>query len=170
MVSIVLAWKSGRWIGPPLIVGLILAYGAAITSLGLFLATWIPQPGRVLGLCVAAIVGVTVGSIPVVIFLFDGFEKLAACVAMVSPLIGVGFSTVVIQGLPRNEFWPEIVGALLFWIIAYITAADILLRMTLAIFDGCLGRISDPLDFLPYDSEVERGSRPRAAALIAEEY
>ena len=52
---------DGRWIGPPLVVGLVLAYGAAITSLGLALATWNRPLGRVLTLCVGAYVGVSAG-------------------------------------------------------------------------------------------------------------
>jgi ABC-type transport system involved in multi-copper enzyme maturation permease subunit len=37
-----------RWPGALLVVGLVLAYGAAATSLGLALSTWVAQPGRAL--------------------------------------------------------------------------------------------------------------------------
>src|SRR5262249_23235747 len=66
LVAAALAYRSGRWIGPPLVAGLVLAYGAAITSLGLVLATRIAQVGRVLALCVGAVVGVTIG-LPLVV-------------------------------------------------------------------------------------------------------
>ena len=39
----------------------MLAYGAAITSLGLALATWVSRLGRAIALCVTAYVGLVIG-------------------------------------------------------------------------------------------------------------
>ena len=44
-----------------LVVAELLSYGAAITSLGLLLATWIPRPGRAIGISVAVFVLIAVG-------------------------------------------------------------------------------------------------------------
>ena len=60
LATAAVAWHHGYWTGVPLVVGLVVAYGAALTSLGLALATWVSRPGRAVGLCVAAHVGVTV--------------------------------------------------------------------------------------------------------------
>ena len=64
-VAVALANQTGRWLGPPLVVVEILAYGAAVTSLGLALATWVGRVSLALALCVGAVVGVTIGAIPV---------------------------------------------------------------------------------------------------------
>ena len=50
LIAAALATHTWFMIGPVLIGGLIVSYGAAITSLGLALATWLPRMGRVIGL------------------------------------------------------------------------------------------------------------------------
>jgi hypothetical protein len=42
-----------RLLTPALVVAELLSWGAAITSLGLYLATWTPRPGRAIGVSVA---------------------------------------------------------------------------------------------------------------------
>jgi hypothetical protein len=139
-----LGMRDDRWIGLPLVVALMLAYGAAITSMGLALATWIPQIGRVLALCVGAVVFVTIGMIFVAILLF-GNDISGAGFAMVSPFMGIGFFTAVIHGDGGpNNFWPEAAAWVFIWIVVYSAVAGFLLYATLATFDRCLGRISDP--------------------------
>jgi ABC-type transport system involved in multi-copper enzyme maturation permease subunit len=61
LATAAVAWHHGHWPGVALVTGLVVAYGAALTSLGLALATWVPRLGRAIALCVAAHVGVTVG-------------------------------------------------------------------------------------------------------------
>ena len=61
MVAAVLARESGRWEGALMIVGLFLAYGAAVTSLGLALATWVSRLDLAVALNVAVLGGVTMG-------------------------------------------------------------------------------------------------------------
>ena len=43
---------AGYWAIYIVLLGLVLAYGAAITSLGLALATWVSRLGRAIALCV----------------------------------------------------------------------------------------------------------------------
>jgi ABC-type transport system involved in multi-copper enzyme maturation permease subunit len=142
-VAAILATREGYWISPLQILALFLAYGAAITSLGLALATWIANPGRVLALCVAAVVGVTIGSIPVVVVLFDGPGQTAPCVAMVSPFMGIGFFSDLIAGNgPTDEWWLASRFAF-FWTAVYAAAAAALAIATRATFDRCLGRMPE---------------------------
>src|SRR3954451_8927345 len=56
-----LAMVSGQGIAVALLVGLILAYAAAITSLGLALATWIPNLSRVVTISVVVYLMVSIG-------------------------------------------------------------------------------------------------------------
>src|SRR5207248_2652786 len=121
LIAAVLATHTGFAIAPALIGGLVVAYGAAITSLGLALATWLPRMGRAIGLTAGLYVVVTIGAIPVGAILFgrgpsgarDGF-------AAASPFWGVGFSSAVFGGTagPRHEIEKQ-AAWLVFWIVAY---------------------------------------------------
>jgi ABC-type transport system involved in multi-copper enzyme maturation permease subunit len=91
MVAVVLANQTGRWLGPPLVVAVLLAYGAVVTSLGPALATWVGRLSLALALCVGAVVGVTIGAIPVAMILFRGAGNLAPRAAMANPFMGVGY-------------------------------------------------------------------------------
>jgi hypothetical protein len=144
LVAAALAFESGRWVGPPLVVGLMLAYGAAISSLGLALATWMRQPGRVLAISVGTYIGITVGAIPVAILLFNHSRSgsQAPCAAMMSPFFGIGFFCAVIDEHTPSEYWPSAPLWAAFWFAEYATAAFWLLVATLLTFDRCLGRIS----------------------------
>jgi ABC-type transport system involved in multi-copper enzyme maturation permease subunit len=52
---------TDRLATPALVVGELLSYGAAIVSLGLFLATWSPRPGRAIAVNVAVLVVLAIG-------------------------------------------------------------------------------------------------------------
>ena len=54
-------WSPMAFIGLVLMIGLILAYAAAITSLGLAAATWIPRLGRVITVCVVSYLLISLG-------------------------------------------------------------------------------------------------------------
>ena len=142
MVAVALASQTGRWLGPLLVVGVILAYGAAVTSLGLALATWVNRLSLALALCVGAVVGVTIGAIPVAMILFEGPGNLAPCAAMASPFFGVGYFSSTIGPDPLNHYQSTFVSAI-FWSVFYATAAGALLAATLRTFDGCLGRLPE---------------------------
>jgi ABC-type transport system involved in multi-copper enzyme maturation permease subunit len=149
-------------LGLPLLIGLILAYSAAITSVGLAAATWIPRLGRVVTLSVMAYVLVAVAwpialqvlprrtafpwSGPVSPWDLDGLS-------LASPFFGVYATTEWATrwtygsnsqrtwfGQPLahyNPWWP------LFWIGVYSAVAIVLALATLASFERCLGRVPE---------------------------
>jgi ABC-type transport system involved in multi-copper enzyme maturation permease subunit len=70
VLATALSFHTGRFWGVPVLAALILAYAAAITSLGLALATWIPQMGRAGALTVGFYVIMSIGWIPVSLIAF----------------------------------------------------------------------------------------------------
>ena len=185
LIAAALATHTGFALGPVLIGGLVVAYGAAITSLGLALATWLPRMGRAIGLTAGLYVVVLIGAIPVGTILFgkgpsgarDGF-------ASASPFWGVGFSSAMFGGTagPGHEIEKQ-AAWLVFWIVAYGLVAIGLLLATLKTFNRCLGRIDNrlpaeqpfprparkPATWLP-DAEpaLDLDLRPRPAAPLAD--
>jgi ABC-type transport system involved in multi-copper enzyme maturation permease subunit len=147
LIAAALATHTGFALGPALIGGLVFAYGAAITSLGLALATWLPRMDRAIGLTAGLYVVVLIGVIPVGTTLFgkgpsgarDGF-------AAASPFWGVGFSSAMFGGTagPGHEIEKQ-AAWLVFWIVAYGLVAIGLLLATLRTFNRCLGRIDNRL-------------------------
>ena len=59
--SIVLLREGGSWWSYLVLLGLVFAYGAAISSLGLALATWVSRLGRAVALCITIHVAWMVG-------------------------------------------------------------------------------------------------------------
>jgi ABC-type transport system involved in multi-copper enzyme maturation permease subunit len=131
----------GRWEAPVLLVGLVLAYGAALASLGLALATWIPRLGRAVAATVTIYVVVTAGVFFLFLAIWD--DPTGAGIATASPFMGPVYALVSFIGPPgfgddvQNRFW------LSSWILAYALAAALLAWATLATFDRCLGRVPD---------------------------
>jgi hypothetical protein len=135
--------------GLVLLIGLILAYAAAITSLGLALATWVTRLGRVITVSVIAFVVVTVlwplllAALPMLPTFrsmdfdpssLDGFY-------LASPFFGIYATTdwacrLRFAYAEENPTWP------LFWIVAYSAIAAILALATWRNFDACLGRVT----------------------------
>jgi hypothetical protein len=166
-------------IGLVLMIGLILAYAAAITSLGLAVATWVPRLGRVITVNVMTYMLVAVGwplllqivpSLPAsqAILPFNGERDLhGLCLA--SPFFGIYATTEWVSrpwfsssnysmrgfGHPwahGDLFWP------LIWIGVYSALAVILAFATLQTFDRCMGRV--PVSRRLY--RWGRDNRPRA--------
>jgi hypothetical protein len=158
LIAAALATHTGFALGPVLIGGLVVAYGAALTSLGLALATWLPRMGRAIGLTAGLYVVVTIGAIPVGTILFgkgpsgarDGF-------AAASPFWGVAFSSAVFGGTagPRRDIEKQ-AAWLALWIVAYGLVASGLLLATLKTFNRCLGRFDGPAPRTPDDSDKVR--------------
>lgn len=143
IVAASFAIHSGRWVGPPVVVGLVLVYGAALTSLGLALATWVSRLGRAVGLTVAVYVLGTVGAIPMGRIFFRQQQHWAGF-ASASPFWGTGYFSAMIAGMGGPaEQWPVQVTWSLFWIIAYGAAVAGLLAATLATFNRCVGRMDN---------------------------
>jgi ABC-type transport system involved in multi-copper enzyme maturation permease subunit len=135
---------ADRWVGVPLVLGLVLAYGAAITSLGLALATWIERTGRVLALCVAIYVVASIGWVALVVMLRLVAKSFGLYCVMESPFYGVAFLTIAISETTGPQpFWPGSAIAAAVWIGINAAVAALLLAATWRTFDRCMGRIPD---------------------------
>jgi len=170
-----MAMVSGRGLAALLLVGLILAYAAAITSLGLALATWMPRMSRVVTACVIAYVLASVGW-PILLEGLGsfGYHDPDARDAMrtASPYFGVatmtglagqyGFLGVGRYGGYGDRAVPYIYTWAALWIVAYGSIAAILALATLATFDRCLGRVSER------PRPVRRGPRHPVGAIAPE--
>jgi hypothetical protein len=160
-VSAGAAMITGGAIGLVLMVGQILAYAAAITSLGLALATWIPRLGRVITATVMAYILVGVGW-PLALQVLPNLPAFRTLpvqpnwdgLCLASPFFGVytttewaarwwygtepsfwsGFRPTVLYNDPT---WP------LIWIGIDVAIALILAFATLRSFDRCLGRVPE---------------------------
>jgi ABC-type transport system involved in multi-copper enzyme maturation permease subunit len=134
-----------------LMIGLILAYAAAITSFGLALATWVRRLGHVISINVLTFVLVTVGwpvllgilpALPAFRTMFAQPQPVWDGLSLASPFSGIYATTERASRLSLamshyaewNPFWP------LFWIGFYSVVAVILLYATLRTFDRCMGR------------------------------
>jgi hypothetical protein len=150
-------------IGVVLMIGLILAYSAAITSIGLAAATWIPRLGRVITVSVLAYVLAAVGwplllqvlpYLPVVRSIPYYQQPDWAGLSLASPFLGTyamtewatrwSYGTLMYSpwgaGPPLARYdltWPVI------WIVVYSAIALILALATLRTFDRCLGRVPE---------------------------
>src|SRR5690242_11611613 len=97
--------------------GLVLAYGAALASLGLALALWFPRGSQAATLGVAAHVLVTVGWVILIGMLTQGARGFRGPgLTSTSPFLAVMFTTMVIQQEDPPE-WSECIGWISFWII-----------------------------------------------------
>ncbi|WP_165225424.1 ABC transporter permease [Aquisphaera insulae] len=137
------ATHTGFVLAPVLIGGLILAYGAAITSLGLALATWLPRMGQAIGLTAGLYVFVSIGALPIGSLLFGkGLGGASDGFPAISPFWGVGLSTAIFGGAtgPRHDIAVQ-AAWLTLWIVAYGLVSAGLLVATLKTFNRCLGRI-----------------------------
>jgi hypothetical protein len=145
LATAAVAWHHGRWSGVALVAGLVVAYGAALTSLGLALATWVPRLGRAVGLCVAAHVGVTVGWAVFAFLLTRGAPGLTGPgLASFSPFVGVVLtsSQMHMAKFSASE-WNQVVGWVAFWTLADVALAAVLLKAVLVTFNRYLGRVDE---------------------------
>jgi ABC-type transport system involved in multi-copper enzyme maturation permease subunit len=154
---------TGHGLGLVLMIGLILAYAAAITSLGLAVATWIPRLGRVITVSVMAYVLVAVGW-PIAVQALPALPAFQTApfatdpnwdgLSLASPFFGIyaatewaarwSYGTPVYspwgsaQPLAHDDpTWP------LIWIGVYSAIAWSLAYATLRTFDRCLGRVPE---------------------------
>jgi len=142
VAAFAVACRSGRFEGVVVIAGMVLCYGAALASLGLALATWLPRAGWAATLGVAAHVMITVGWFFLVVIATQGAPgSTGPGLASASPFIAVGLATIAMQDMPSGE-WRELIAWLVCWMVIELAAAFVLLLATLASFDRCLGRIT----------------------------
>ncbi|WP_406699363.1 ABC transporter permease subunit [Singulisphaera sp. Ch08] len=143
MVTVAIAYRHGHWEAVPLVIGLLLTFGAALTSLGLALATWIPHQGRVMALTVTAYVFATIGWPFVMELLSTGTNGSARLgIGSASPWLGTVIPNLLVQILNSDNEWSEFAAWLIVWCVVYSLIAIGLLAATLGTFDRCLGRVS----------------------------
>ncbi len=129
------AGKPGgeRELAALLMAAFVLASGAAVTSLGLAMATWCSRLGRAVALTVSLYLLVTVGWIFAVVASYADPDRLL----MGSPF---GWPAVVTERLGRGTFggfW----GSAVEWILLDAWTAAALLGATVKTFGRCLGRV-----------------------------
>jgi hypothetical protein len=122
-----------------LAVALILAYGAALTSLGLFMGTWIKRLSRAIISTVSAYVFVTVGWL----FLIGGLAqhgRTAEGLMSASPFLSLGAITFEVCA---DQLRPELLGWRIFWCGSFAFVSVVLIFVTLATFDMRMSRMPD---------------------------
>jgi ABC-type transport system involved in multi-copper enzyme maturation permease subunit len=162
-VSAGAAMVTDGGIGLVLMIGLLLAYAAAITSLGLAAATWVPRLGRVITLSVMAYILVAVGW-PLLLLALPTLPALQAIpfygeenwdgLYLASPFFGIYATTewasrpwyvssnYSMRGFGAPLAHEEPLWSLI-WIGVYSAIARILVFATLRTFDRCLGRVPE---------------------------
>ncbi len=142
-----------RLIAPALTTMFVLADGAVIASLGVALATWVKRGGRAIALCVVIYLAVAIAW-PIGVDIFNAVvyssnisgtqayyydnQWKSNAVATLSPLGSVGsLMWITRSDFPhRGNFWIGASGVL----IVKIVLALGLLELTIATFDGAMGR------------------------------
>ncbi len=164
-LTFALSLHTGHFWGVPLMAALIVAYGAAVASLGLALATWVPQTDRAVGTTVGLFTLMCLGWVPLSFIVFgDGTGDIGSGVAAGSPLTGVGILSALLAGEgPRHELVGQAAWTV-FWTSAYAGVAIALLLATLCTFNRCLGRIDDR-PAKPADGPTRAATRPGPAPL-----
>jgi ABC-type transport system involved in multi-copper enzyme maturation permease subunit len=127
-------WRGS---GAVLMAVFVLCGGAAITSLGLALATWLSRLGRAVGATVTLYLLVAVGWLFLAMMVSRAGPRHEGLL-MGSPFFWAGemsFELYDRAGDMKNVGWA------LFWTFAYASAAVALLVATMATFNRCLGRV-----------------------------
>jgi ABC-type transport system involved in multi-copper enzyme maturation permease subunit len=146
--TVFLAYDQGYWRFYILLLLSVLAYGAAITSLGLAVATWVSRLGRAIALCVSINVVLAIGwPILVLLLVGDGPGIATILIMMADPPLGVLFGTMPVSSSMYSPSASPTRGEMFIWmniwILVYAGVAAYLFRATLGTFDRCLGRIPD---------------------------
>lgn len=129
---------SGRAVAAVLLPAVILAYGAAITSLGLVLATGIARLGRALAITVILYVLVAAGWMFVVLAITRREHEY---LMTASPFWGAGALTWE-AGLDAH-LYKEQASATVLWTAIYVACAAALFAATVTMFDRCVGRMRE---------------------------
>jgi ABC-type transport system involved in multi-copper enzyme maturation permease subunit len=128
--------RFDRWPSAMLMAMFVLAAGAAVTSLGLAMATWCGRLGRAVGLTVSVYLLVTVGWMFAVLAI-SNHGVSSESMMMGSPFFWPGEVT----HLVLHDGIGSYLGAAVGWTLAYALAAFALLAATLKTFNRCLGRV-----------------------------
>jgi ABC-type transport system involved in multi-copper enzyme maturation permease subunit len=146
--------NGGDWLMYLLLIGLVLAFGAGITSLGLALATWVSRLGRAVGLCVATYVLASIGCALLIVPMFRSQgDGVIVPFIMGVPLYGAVFATLAVAsegyGYPGALSMGQAAGPAFLWILVHGAVAAALFVATALTFDRCVGRISNAARSVP---------------------
>ena len=100
--TIFLVLDHGHWSNYLVLLGLVLAYGATITSLGLALATWVSRLGRAIALCVTAYVALVIGWPMLLVFGLGNHDDVILALILGDPLYGSAFVTMAASSGPLH--------------------------------------------------------------------
>jgi ABC-type transport system involved in multi-copper enzyme maturation permease subunit len=151
---------DARWWFLLVATAFILSSGAAVTSLGLTLATWSSRLGRAVGLTVTLYVLVAVGWMFLVLSTSTGPRPNAEGLMMASPFFAVGELTFQLYR-SANLDWGY-VGWGIFWTWIYTLSAVALLLATLATFNRRLGRVENRLRSLGHRDGTRKSVNAKA--------
>ena len=129
--------NDNPWLYVGALLVLMLVYGAAVTSLGLALATWVRRFSVAVAISTVVYVLLAGGTILIQLGFGPPGSDFNRALLTISPWFGTGWMTAEI-GLGRNR---AALGSALFWFIFYALAAFALALATRVTFDRCLGRI-----------------------------
>jgi ABC-type transport system involved in multi-copper enzyme maturation permease subunit len=132
--------EARGWVAVLLLLAVLLIHGASVTSLGLALATWVRRPVVALAVGVVVYVLVTVGWVFLVVVLL-GPSPHSEGVATASPFFAAGGATAMAHRSADLPGMWEFVGWIVFWLTVHLVAAVVLLGLTLATFNRCVGRM-----------------------------
>jgi ABC-type transport system involved in multi-copper enzyme maturation permease subunit len=147
-----------RIAAPGLVVGEMLSYGAAITSMGLALATWVPRLGRAIAINVVIFVLIAIGwpflfqsviSHPLQEWLLRSWGLMSADtrwiqtgMMVISPFLAPMITLEWLVEYHPNDRWKFWLFALAWCALAWAFAAAMFLA-ALRSFDRCLGRMPE---------------------------
>lgn len=149
LIAVLIHGSSGRWLGLPLYVGLIVAYGAVVTSLGLAIAVWIPQQGRAVGLCVGLYVAACIGWPILAALLLAGGRgsgvSPALCLFFGSPIAGTTLGLIFpAEQHPGSDPIEGLIPiSMILWVLVQALITLGLFRLACDSFDARLGRGAD---------------------------
>jgi hypothetical protein len=124
-----------------LVVGTILAHGAALAGIGLALATWIKRQSRSIAASICIFVLLAVAWPILMAVVFTGNGPLTNYMGSLSPIVAV---IVITGGLPRRlDGLPELAWWIGFWDVGVFALAIEVLWLTCRTFDRCFERIPD---------------------------
>ncbi|MDG3002766.1 ABC transporter permease [Paludisphaera mucosa] len=144
LIGAVACLQSGKWGCLVGMIGLIVAYGAAVTSVGLAISVWVVRQGRVLALSVGLYVAACVGWVVVAVLSEHGSSKFVPLIVMGSPLYGPVFAMFGVLGETAPgpaEMITMVPIGIVVWNVAYWILAIVLFHMACETFDRCLGRV-----------------------------
>jgi ABC-type transport system involved in multi-copper enzyme maturation permease subunit len=139
-----------RLFGVALFVATIFVHGAAITSIGLILATWLRRQSRAIAVSVTLFVLVSIGW-PILVFTTSG--RLLGPNAPGTALSPIMVTANFADGLGmRMQGFGDFMVATTIWDVLMAVTALALLEITVRTFDGRLGRVSERSQPIPEDA------------------